>query len=427
MLRRQHLLTLGLFGLIAAVAAIAAYLLALVVRPTAVVQGTDTAAAKPTMDATPLSAGLPLSLPGPTFGPVTFATGVRGEEALNPGVTFPATTAVVYALWGYQHLTGGLPYRLSWFLDDALWLDEPLAWDEGRFGAAGSTYVAHVDGHDADGLPPGNYRLELFIADRQVQVATFQILPPTPLPSTATLVPLPPTPPPVSTAQPGFREIGKRAARSLVQILVPRDDEDGGVGGSGSIVEGTRGLILTAWHLVGDQQGNLRVEGEYVGIALTVDLDHSAELAYAAVVLTEHADPSLDIALLRITHRLQGDVLRPLEGPLDLPAIPLGDSAQVRLGDPVLQLGYPDYALGTISWTEGVVAVRTVDWIKSSAVGGRGHSGGMMLNLRGELIGVITEGEPIGVGGELSLARRINAVRPLVQRAIAGSGTPPSP
>jgi hypothetical protein len=55
--------------------------------------------------------------------------------------------------------------------------------------------------------------------------------------------------------------------------------------------------------------------------------------------------------------------------------------------------------------------------IKSGGEISYGQSGGMMLDGEGELIGVITRGEVIGRGGELTLARPINAAIDLIGRA----------
>ena len=70
------------------------------------------------------------------------------------------------------------PFHLSWFHDDAPHQEEALAWDEGEHGTEGQAYIASLTGPDGDSLPPGNYRLALFISEQQVQEGTFEILEP---------------------------------------------------------------------------------------------------------------------------------------------------------------------------------------------------------------------------------------------------------
>jgi S1-C subfamily serine protease len=431
MFHKKDLLILALFCLIAVAVAAAAYVVINGPSPLLTASATQPPAAPQTPVPTVASTGpspsplteTPTALPTftpalvPQFGPVTFGVGVRGEDLINSGTAFPAGTTEVYASWSYRDMREGTPYRLSWHLNDRPWTYEKLAWDAGRYGSDGPAYVAQIGEHDVDGLPPGDYRLELFIDERQVQVATFVILGPT-----ATRPLSSPTPLPTATPLPDMQTIGRRAAGSLVQIWMPGDEGDSRA--SGSIVDSSRDLILTNWHVVTDDWGDLLNENGYAGIYVTVDPDREPVLTYWAQVRAEYSDPAADLAILRITHWAEDN--SPVEDTLDQPPIPLGDSDRVRRGDRVLLLGYPDYAEGTLSWTEGVIATQTDAWIKSGAEASYGHSGGMMLNDGGELIGIIAGGESIGSDGQLTLAIPINIARPLIDRAIVGAAPPPS-
>jgi len=252
---------------------------------------------------------------------------------------------------------------------------------------------------------------------------------PAPQASRATLATiLPTTTPPVPAAlsQPDAQTAGRQAVRSLVQIWVSNDRPlapDGG--GSGSIVDGERGLIVTNWHVVGGYMGMLANERGYARIYLAREVDQLPEFAYWAQVLPPYSDPELDLAVLQITHRATD--LAPVQSPLDLPAVPLGDSALVHTGDHVLLLGFPNYADGRLSWTEGSVVTQDDEWIKTDAEVSHGHSGGMMLNERGELIGIPTQIESTTAGGVLTLVRPINRARPLVADAIAAGPAPAAP
>lgn len=95
-------------------------------------------------------------------------------------------------------------------------------------------------------------------------------------------------------------------------------------------------------------------------------------------------DAETDLALLKV------DL-----GPL--PAIPLGDSADLRIGDVVLAIGNP-YGL-TTSVTQGIVSAlerRLLDlasfenFIQTDAAINAGNSGGALINVDGELVGINT-------------------------------------
>jgi hypothetical protein len=115
----------------------------------------------------------PATIPG--FGPITFSIGLHGDPTAGSAASFPAGTTEVYATWGYENMQPGTPYRLSWYRDNTPWSNQPYAWDTEQHGSHGTAYHTPIVEHDADGLPPGNYRLELFIGERQAQVATFAI------------------------------------------------------------------------------------------------------------------------------------------------------------------------------------------------------------------------------------------------------------
>ena len=95
-------------------------------------------------------------------------------------------------------------------------------------------------------------------------------------------------------------------------------------------------------------------------------------------------DAETDLALLRVDLGV-------------LPAIQLGNSAQLRIGDVVLAIGNP-YGL-TTSVTQGIVSatgrgllnlVTFENFIQTDAAINAGNSGGALVNSRGELVGINT-------------------------------------
>ena len=100
------------------------------------------------------------------------------------------------------------------------------------------------------------------------------------------------------------------------------------------------------------------------------------------------ADPSVDLALLKVDPDKVGDELRPLE---------LGASEDLRPGDPVIAIGSPFGLTGTV--TAGIVSAlgRTIEAPNGFSISGAiqtdaainpGNSGGPLLDEQGRVIGV---------------------------------------
>ncbi len=162
-------------------------------------------------------------------------------------------------------------------------------------------------------------------------------------------------------------------------IEVPQYREKGSeeqeIGGGTGFIVSSDGLILTNKHVVSDEQAGYTVftnEGQ----------------KYEAQVLAR--DPFQDIAILKIE----------AEG---LPVVELGDSSDLKIGQTVIAIGN---VLGEFrnSVSRGVVSglSRSVlasgggrtelleDIIQTDAAINRGNSGGPLLNLKGEVVGINT-------------------------------------
>jgi S1-C subfamily serine protease len=187
--------------------------------------------------------------------------------------------------------------------------------------------------------------------------------------------------------------------RSVVEIVARVSyggDVYDGWSGSGTIIS-SDGLILTNAHVV-LSEGAYQVE-ELV-ICITNASDEPPEPTYLAEVL--QADAELDIAVLQVVSFVDGQPIDP--GSLNLPAVPIGDSNALQLGDSVTILGYPGIGGETITLTRGEVAGFTAEagygnraFIKTSATIAGGNSGGLAANGIGQIIGVPSE---VGYGGE---------------------------
>jgi serine protease Do len=114
-----------------------------------------------------------------------------------------------------------------------------------------------------------------------------------------------------------------------------------------------------------------------------------------------------------------------IEADMELPVVPLGDSDEMEVGDWVMAIGTPFGELaGTV--TVGVVSAKGrndlrimgqadgyQDYIQTDASINFGNSGGPLVNLRGEAIGVNTainpSGQGIGFAIPINMARNVSA------------------
>ena len=196
-----------------------------------------------------------------------------------------------------------------------------------------------------------------------------------------------------------FAEIARRVEPSVVNIdtvsAAPQvadkdgdDDEDGEQGGdnnnplldmlrrnarrpsrgvgSGFIVD-PKGVILTNYHVVENMTG------------IMVKLQSGEQLRGTVVGLDEETD----IAVIKVN------------AGRDLPAVNLGNSDDMQVGDWVLAIGSPFGLEQTV--TAGIISTkeRQTDplasfrrFIQTDAAINRGNSGGPLVNMRGEVIGI---------------------------------------
>lgn len=178
----------------------------------------------------------------------------------------------------------------------------------------------------------------------------------------------------------------EKAAASLPPNHPPVPDPSVPITGSGFIIK-ANGLAITNQHVVGDK------DEIYVRL---FDGTRSR-----AKVLGR--DTIGDMALLLI------------ETETSLPVVPLGDSDALRVGEFVVAIGSPFGFEHSVTF--GMVSGKRRNFLRSSVVGGylqtdasinTGNSGGPLVNMRGEVIGVNTA--TIRRGG-MGFAIPVNAIK----------------
>ncbi len=204
----------------------------------------------------------------------------------------------------------------------------------------------------------------------------------------------------VSAVRSGVVAIAQRPAE-LGQVL--GQDVPAGAGTGFAIDD--QGHVVTNFHVVrgADQLAITTVAGEELSARLVGQ------------------SPSRDLALLEV------DDARALQ------PIPLADSAEVEVGDPVVAIGNalalgdsPTVSLGIVSATGRAIQaeqLRLDDLIQTDAAINPGNSGGPLLNGAGEVVGINVA---VAAGGaqNIGFAISIDSAKPVIRNMLEGLGEP---
>jgi serine protease Do len=161
--------------------------------------------------------------------------------------------------------------------------------------------------------------------------------------------------------------------------------------GSGVIIDGKRGFILTNKHVI--------IKSSTITVTLKDRREFKANII--------GADPDSDLAVLRISPKGM------------LPDIKMGNSGNLLIGETVIAIGNPFGFSNTV--TTGVISAvnRSInvdntfyrDFIQTDASINPGNSGGPLLNIYGELIGINTaiyaKAQGIGFAIPIDKAKRV--------------------
>ena len=177
-------------------------------------------------------------------------------------------------------------------------------------------------------------------------------------------------------------EVYRRTSDAVVLILASHE-RGGRSKGTGSVV--APGRVLTNAHVVQDDAGH---NSKRILVFLREDNrndDSRRSYEKGRVARVLRSNPDLDLALLEV------------QGLPDLAPIPLGNSKQMQIGDPVLAIGHPENGglwsltsgrIGSVIRNHGKIRGRHVFQTETSL--NRGNSGGPLLNESGLLVGINT-------------------------------------
>ncbi|NQX76186.1 trypsin-like peptidase domain-containing protein [Gilvibacter sp.] len=147
---------------------------------------------------------------------------------------------------------------------------------------------------------------------------------------------------------------------------------------------GEREMVGTGSGVIISPDGYIVTNNHVIENASELEVTLNDNQMFAAELIG--TDPSTDIALIKI------------ESDTNLPYLAFGDSNEVKVGEWVLAVGNPFNLTSTV--TAGIVSAKSRDlnqygsstqsFIQTDAAVNRGNSGGALVNVRGELIGINT-------------------------------------
>lgn len=131
-------------------------------------------------DATPqpfptgtVSASTPQPTPAGTnvFGPVTFGTEVEGGKLTGQGTKFDSGIQQVIGVFAFQNMRNGMKWGVVWKYNGQVAIDQKNdgVWNAGVKGTNGVSISLD------EGLPDGDYGLELYVNGKVVQTGAFTI------------------------------------------------------------------------------------------------------------------------------------------------------------------------------------------------------------------------------------------------------------
>lgn len=187
-----------------------------------------------------------------------------------------------------------------------------------------------------------------------------------------------------------FVRLAEKVRRAVVHVRV----EPTKARGSGFIID-PQGYILTAHHVVN--------EAKEIEIRLA-----NRQRLRGEIVAT---DPQVDFAIIKIN------------GEREFPVLPLGDSDVLRVGELVGSLGYP-FGLES-SLHVGIVSRRgrrqntlaAFDHIQVDSPANSGESGGPLVNMKGHVVGMLTQASE---NRTIGFAVPINVIKAMIPRLLSG-------
>jgi S1-C subfamily serine protease len=236
-----------------------------------------------------------------------------------------------------------------------------------------------------------------------------------------------------SLGQRSYPNAVSRASDSTVMVVVA-DMIDGRLrarGGGSGVIVGRDGSILTNYHVIHDKDGRLH-DAFVIGRFST--FERAPQLQCAGRPNRSKLQRELDLALIKCDTDLDGRTWAPQSSGL-WPTLPEAQAGDVKIGQRLWVLGFPDTGGGGLLMSQGEVEGWTgqdgaagKDFIKTDASITHGNSGGPVVDDRGHLVGVASayrtrisiSGTNVVEMNQVGMIRPLSAASDLLSIAAAG-------
>ena len=204
-----------------------------------------------------------------------------------------------------------------------------------------------------------------------------------------------------------FAQVAASVADSVVTVEAVGDSE--GAQGSGVVVDG-RGFVVTNNHVISEAATN---PSQY---KLSIVFNDGKEVPANLV----GRDPKTDLAVLKV------------DNVDNLTVAKLGDSDKLHVGDEVIAAGAPLGLRSTV--TQGIISAlhrpvplsgdgsdtdTVIDGVQTDAAINHGNSGGPLINMNSDVIGINTAGKSLSDSASgLGFAIPVNEVKTVVEGLI---------
>ncbi len=190
-----------------------------------------------------------------------------------------------------------------------------------------------------------------------------------------------------SVPQQTVAEVVKRSGDAVVQIVISDSDGQETALGSGFLISAD-GEVVTNFHVIKDAH------------SAVVKLSTGAFFPVSGILAS---DSDRDLAILKIKGNR-------------LPFLALGSDSKPQVGDHVVAIGSPLGYQGTVS--DGVISSLRDDdgkkWIQTTAPVSHGNSGGPLLDMNNQVIGIIDWGIKPELGQNLNFAIPLSELTALI-------------
>ncbi|MBV8758155.1 MAG: trypsin-like peptidase domain-containing protein [Deltaproteobacteria bacterium] len=227
-----------------------------------------------------------------------------------------------------------------------------------------------------------------------------------------------------------------RAFDSTVMVVVA-DLVDGRLrarGGGSGVIVGADGSILTNYHVIHDKDGRLH---DVFVIGRFSEPDQAPQLQCAGRPNRSKLQRDLDLALIKCDMDLDGRAWNPTSAGGMWATLGEAKASDIKMGQRLWVLGYPDVGGGGLTLSEGEVegwtgedGTQGRDFIKTDASITHGNSGGPVVDDQGRLVGIASAFRTkVTASGSVIETAQIGLVRPLGTAsdllAIAAAGWTP--